>query len=209
LAYLRNDDYFLYYRNFNLNNFWATYFKLNNFMKKILIIAFTLLLQSCLIGSGENSKIEASNNNYFPKVVGIDLQGNKQELPQAFQNKFNLVVVAFKREQQLQVDTWIKALEPILKEKSNLSFFEIPLIYELSSAKRFWVNNGMRFGILDEVARKRTITVYTNRDEFFKITKMREDEIYTLLLDKNGKILWRVEGVADDKKIKSLLDKMA
>ena len=93
----------------------------------------------------------------------------------------------------------------ILKEKPNLSFFEIPLIYELSTFKRFWVNNGMRFGIPDAAARKRTITVYTNRDEFFKISKMKEDEIYALLINKDGKILWSDEGVVNDKKIKDLM----
>ncbi len=173
-------------------------------MKNLKFLFLLLSLSSCFIGSGQNSKIAANKNNYFPKVAGIDLEGKQQELPQAFKNEFNLVVVAFKREQQTQVNTWINAVQPILKEKPNLSFFEIPLIYELSNLKRFWVNNGMRFGIPDSEARKRTITVYTDRDEFFKITKMKEDEIYALLIDKNGKVLWRVEGVADNSKIKAL-----
>ena len=161
-------------------------------------------LQSCMIGAGENSKIEANKNNYFPKITGIDLDGKKQELPAIFKNKFNLVIVAFKREQQTEVDTWIKAIEPILKENTNLSFYEVPLIYELSSFKRLWVNNGMRFGISDKIARKRTITVYTNREEFFRITKMQEDKIYALLIDAGGKILWQEEGIASKIKIENL-----
>lgn len=178
-------------------------------MKKLKFLFLLLSLQSCLIGSGENSKIEVNKNNYFPKITGIDLHGNTQELPQVFKNEFNLVIVAFKREQQVQVNSWIKAIEPILKENTNLGFFEIPLIYELSNLKRFWVNNGMRFGIPDKEARKRTITVYTNRDEFFKITKMKEDEIYALLLDNKGKILWQDEGVADDNKIRALMKRVS
>jgi hypothetical protein len=157
-----------------------------------------------MIGAGENSKIEANKNNYFPKITGIDLDGKKQELPAIFKNKFNLVIVAFKREQQTEVDTWIKAIEPILKENTNLSFYEVPLIYELSSFKRLWVNNGMRFGISDKIARKRTITVYTNREEFFRITKMQEDKIYALLIDAGGKILWQEEGIASKIKIENL-----
>ncbi len=109
-------------------------------MKKLKFLFLLLATQACLINSGENSKISANQNNYFPKVSGIDLEGNKQELPQVFKNEFNLVVVAFRREQQTQVDTWIKAIESILKAKPNLSFFEIPLIYELSTFKRFWIN---------------------------------------------------------------------
>jgi len=166
-------------------------------MKKIIQFFLLLALQSCMIGAGENSKIEANKDNHFPKITGIDLDGKKQELPAAFKNKFNLVIVAFKREQQTEVDTWIKAIEPILKENSNLSFYEIPLIYEISTIGRMWVNNGMRFGIPDEVARKRTITVYTNREEFFRITDMKEDNIYALLIDANGKILWKSQGVAN------------
>jgi hypothetical protein len=173
-------------------------------MKKAILLSLLLALQSCMIGAGENSKVEAGKNNYFPKITGIDLDGKKQDLPDVFKNKLNLVIVAFKREQQAEVDTWIKAAEPILKENPNLSFYEIPLIYELSAFKRMWVNNGMRFGIPDEIARKRTITVYTNRQEFFEITQMKEEKIYALLIDSNGKILWRKEGVANDKKMSDL-----
>ena len=173
-------------------------------MKKLMLLSLLAVMQSCFIGAGENSKIEADKNNYFPKITGIDLNGKKQEIPAIFKNKFNLIIVAFKREQQIEVDSWIKAVEPILKENTNLSFYEIPLIYELSVFKRMFLNNGMRFGITDEVARKRTITVYTNRQEFFKITQMKEEQIYALLIDDNGKIIWRVEGVADDKKISDL-----
>ena len=91
-----------------------------------------------------------------------------------------------------------------MKENPNLSFYEIQLICKLSVFKRMLLNNGMRFGITDEVARKRTIRVYTNCQEFFKITQMKEEQIYALLIDDNGKIIWRVEGIADDKKISDL-----
>lgn len=172
----------------------------------LLAPLFTALLaiQSCMIGAGENSKIEAGKNDYFPKLSGIDLNGRKRDLPSGFDKKLNLVIIAFKREQQVEVDSWIKAAEPLLKENHDLGFYEIPLIYELSAFKRMWVNNGMRFGISNKVARERTITVYTNRDEFFKIAKMQEDTIYGLLIDDSGKILWKSEGVADGTKIKSL-----
>lgn len=170
-------------------------------MKKIIPLFLLFALQACMIGAGENSKIAANKNSYFPKITGIDLDGKKQELPSVFKNKFNLVIVAFKREQQAEVDTWIKAIEPILKENSNLSFYEIPLIYELSTFSRMWINNGMRLGIPNQVARKRTITVYTNREEFFRITQMQEDKIYALLIDANGKILWKSEGIAKNANI--------
>jgi predicted transcriptional regulator len=62
----------------------------------------------------------------------------------------------------------------------------------------------MRLGIQDKIARERTITVYTNRDKFFEIMNMKGDKIYVLLLDKDGKILWRTDGLANQKNIESL-----
>lgn len=174
-------------------------------MKNLKLLIMLLALQSCLIGAGENSQIEANKNYYFPNLTGIDLEGNEKKLPQSFVGDLNIVVVAFKREQQSNVDTWIKATEVILKENPQINFYEIPLIYELNTFSRAWINNGMRFGVPDPVARKRTITVYTDRNKFFEITKMKEENIYTLLLNKDGKILWQVEGVADQSKIKNLL----
>ncbi len=169
---------------------------------KYIILIFTLLsLQSCLIGAGENSKIEKNQNNFFPKITGIDLEGNKREIPQTFTAKLNIVAVAFKREQQNDVNSWLSEINKIEAANSEINFWEIPLIYELGSFKRAWVNNGMRFGIKDSKARKQTITVYTNREEFFEIMKMKEDEIYILLLNDKGKILWQTNGVANEKKV--------
>ena len=174
-------------------------------MKKYLTSLLCLLsLQACLIGSGKNSEIEVKSAELFPTITGIDLLGKQRELPKTFEGKLNIVAVAFKREQQADIDGWIPDFEKITSKNSAVNFYEVPLIYELSSFSRAWVNNGMRFGIPNEAARKRTITVYTNRDKFFEIMKMKEDSIYVLLLDSAGKILWQTEGLATADKLAEL-----
>jgi hypothetical protein len=160
-------------------------------------------LQSCLIGSGKNSQIKINGEN-FPKIIGIDLQGKKQELPESFKGKINIVAIAFKREQQKDVDSWIIGVDEVIKNNPNVNFYEIPLIYELGAFSRMWINNGMRYGIPSEISRKRTITVYTDREKFFQIMKMKKDIVYVLILDDKGKILLRVEGEANDSKITSV-----
>ncbi len=171
-------------------------------MKKIIILISALILQSCLIGAGKNSKVEKNEVNFFPKIIGIDLEGKEREMPTAFNSKLNIVIVAFKREQQKDVDGWIPYISEIKNE--NISFYELPIIYELNAFKRAWVNNAMRFGIKNDDSRRHTITVYTNRAEFFEIMKMQEDKIYVLLIDDKGKILSRIEGLVDDKKVSDL-----
>lgn len=160
-------------------------------------------LTSCMIGSGENSSIQA-NADKFPLLSGINLDGIKHDLPKDFAGELNLVAIGFEREHQEAINTWIKIADEIIQNNPKIKFYEVPLIYELGGFSRAWVNNGMRLGIQDKIARKRTITVYTNRDKFFEIMNMKGDKIYVLLLDKDGKILWRCEGLAHQKNIESL-----
>ncbi len=194
-------------------------------MKKNLTLLILLItLQSC-IGAGQNSKIAEDEvakttitktsriknlppksiiGESFPTLTGIDLQGNQRQLPQSFDGKLNLVIVAFKREQQVEVDSWIKTFAEISAKNPQINFYEVPLIYELSAPSRWWINNGMRQGVKSEAARSRTITVYTDRAKFFNITKMKAEKIYALLIDKSGKILWQSEGSSTPENTKSL-----
>jgi hypothetical protein len=156
-----------------------------------------------MIGSGENSSIQA-NKDKFPLLSGINLEGKKHELPKDFIGELNLIAIGFEREHQEAINTWIKVADELIEKNPKIKFYEVPLIYELGTFSRTWINNGMRLGIQNEIARKRTVTVFTNRDKFFEIMDMKGDKIYTLLLDKDGKILWRAEGLANQKNIESL-----
>lgn len=173
-------------------------------MKNLLVIMSLITLSSCLIGSGENSKILNLGEKKFPKLTGIDLNGNKKLLPESFDGKLNIVAIGFEREHQEAINTWIKLADEIIAKNPEIKFYEVPLIYELSTFSRSWVNNGMRFGIQNEIARKRTITVYTNRDEFFNIMQMKGDRIYVAIINKEGDILWITDGVASKEKIESM-----
>lgn len=189
------------------------------FVKIVFCALFLATLQSC-ISAGINSEITTNKselslvteksssknvkNKFFPQLSGIDLQGKERALPESLSGKLNLVVVAFKHKQQKDVNTWIPTLETITKTNSAVKFYELPVINESNILKRTAINNGMRSGIKSEEARARTIVVYTNHDKFFAATKLDPQQIYLLALDKTGKILLKIEGVASEEKIKNL-----
>jgi hypothetical protein len=177
-------------------------------MKKISNLLALIFLASCAIGSGENSAMIVGEKGYFPQLVGIDLEGERRELPKSFDNKINIVAVAFKREQQENVNGWIKVADEIIAKRSDVNFYELPLIYELNPVSRSFINNGMRRGVLGEKARKRTITVYTNREQFFEEMQMKEEKIYLLVIDQEGEILHRIEGDATSENVNSLKKKL-
>lgn len=173
-------------------------------MKKLTtILACTLMLAGC-IGAGVNSDLDKNGKNFFPTVTGIDLFGQDRVLPETFEGQLNMVAVAFKQEQQEQVNTWIAVAEKLMKENDNLRFYEVPVIFKANPLFRTWVNNGMRSGIPSDTARERTITIYTDREEFSDLLDMDMNDIYLLITDNKGRILWREKGSTDERKIEKL-----
>jgi hypothetical protein len=180
-------------------------------MKKILFITsvftITFWLASC-IGSGKNSDIETSSQEDFPQMEGINLEGKIIKIPDQFAGKTNLVIVAYLREQQLDVDTWIAKLDKLNKIFPDLQFYELPVIDKSSAIFRFYVNNGMRRGIKDSKQRKLVITVYTDVKEFLQLTSMKSvDEIAVFLLDSNGKIIAKTSGKYSEDKVREFQNK--
>lgn len=156
----------------------------------------TAAMTSGCIGPGINSDLIVRDQALFPSVTGINLNGRTVEIPAELPGKGRIVIVAFEQRQQADVDTWINALTPDLAASPGLALYEIPVIYTGSAPFRFWVNNGMRSGITGEVARNRTITVYTDRARFYETLQVRQDSITTFVLAPNGAIAWRTDGPA-------------
>lgn len=165
-----------------------------------------LTLSGC-IPAGINSQVQSSGvaGVRFPEVVGIDLEGREISLPTGLAGRRNLVAVAFEREHQPVVDTWIAGVEPLLVQDPELRLYEVPTIYEGSTLFRLWLNNGMRAGITDQVARRRTVTIYVDREQFNTALSIPDtSDVHLLLLNADGLIAWRSTGPANDEKLAAL-----
>ena len=173
---------------------------------------FSALTLVGFIPAGVNSPVQSIGvtGAIFPSVVGIDLEGTKISLPAGLAGRRNLVAVAFERDQQAVVDTWIEAAQPLLARDADLRLYEVPTISEGSPLFRFSVNNGMRAGITDEEARRRTVTIYVDRERFNAALSIPDTrEVHVLLLDADGRIIWRTAGPADGRKFADLARALA
>jgi len=141
----------------------------------------------------------------FPNVSGSNLEGQKLILPKDFEKKLNIVVIAFRREQTDLIERWTGSLEEIERKNPDIGFYELPVLSRSYSPLRWWIDGGMRAGITDSEARKRTITVYTAKKSFKnQLAIPNEETIYIFLVDKSGKILWRSVGDFNEEKIQQL-----
>jgi hypothetical protein len=141
----------------------------------------------------------------------MNLEGHKLKLPDDLEGKMNVVILAFRREQQDSVDEWIRFLEGLAKEHEILAYYEIPTIQVSYSLFRWMIDGGMRAGIADMNARQRTITLYVDKKEFKRRLEIdSEESIVVLLLRNDGEILWRTIGhYSEDKglELRSLVEK--
>ena len=131
----------------------------------------------------------------FPAVTGTNLSRRKFRLPADFEGDLNVILIAFQRWQQQLVDTWIPFAGKIEEEHEGVRYYELPVIQRLNVLGRTFIDGGMRAGIPDLQARARTITLYVDKVAFRSALELPgEEDIYVLLVDRQGGVLWRAQG---------------
>ncbi|MGI9353603.1 MAG: hypothetical protein ACR2PF_00335, partial [Rhizobiaceae bacterium] len=81
----------------------------------------------------------------FPQISTKNLNDRLATFPSDLPDKRAFVLVAFKREQQADLDVWIKKLA--LKKANSPAWIEMPVVADYGSIWRAFVDNGMRSGI--------------------------------------------------------------
>lgn len=141
----------------------------------------------------------------FPVSKGHNLNRQMVTLPDDLGGKQNILLIAFQRWQQSQVDSWIPFVRQLEQNHAGLKYYELPTIEQLNPLMRVFINEGMRAGIPDALARERTITLYLDKVTYCKTLNItNEDDIIVLLTDKQGEIVWRTEGVLTHEKASAL-----
>jgi hypothetical protein len=131
----------------------------------------------------------------FPAVRASNLNGRAVDLPGGFEGERNLVVLAFQREHQALVASWLPAIDNLLARYADLCFYELPIIRRGNPLFRAWLDGAMRTGIPDRQARDHTITLYLDKAAFRQALNLpHEETIYILVLDRGGHVRWRGQG---------------
>jgi hypothetical protein len=134
----------------------------------------------------------------FPTIRADALSGRSYTLPRDFAGRANLVLIAFRREQQADVDTWLPAARALAASSPEVRYYELPTIGRGYVLMRPIIARGMRGGVTDPEARDATITLYTNVDQFRATLGLASaDVVHALLLDGDGVVRWRAEGRLD------------
>ncbi len=142
---------------------------------------------------------------HFPEVAGRDVNSKPYALPDGFEGRYNLVLMAFERRHQTAVNTWLGPLGELARQEADLRVYEVPTLREFSPAKQQQIDNWMSAGIADPKAREATITVYTDINEIGEALQISStSRIQLFLVDRNGKVYWRGDGAYSEEQFRDL-----
>jgi hypothetical protein len=146
----------------------------------------------------------------FPRLIARDLDGREVMLPAGLPGDWNVVIVAFRRQQQELVDSWVPWLEERAAEVPGLRFAELPAIGLQWQPARQVIDGGMAAAIGDQKTRRRTLTVYTDlRRVTAPLGIGDRSTIWLFLVDRAGQVRWRGSGGWDPATAASLAGALA
>jgi hypothetical protein len=141
----------------------------------------------------------------FPEIKDDSLANTPVLLPDAAKGKVTLVTVAFLRESQSQLDSW---LDPFFKKyggNPKYTFYEVPMLSRGYKFMRFMIDGGMRAGI-PQAKHKNVVTMYGDIEKYIKELNLDPRYGYAFLLDREGIIRWQGQGFATPETSKELFD---
>ncbi|MBS3784583.1 MAG: hypothetical protein KGY78_09070 [Anaerolineae bacterium] len=131
----------------------------------------------------------------FPHISSENLAGETFELPGDFEGQLNLCLIAFQRWHQPLINSWVPLARQLEEEHGGFVYYEFPVIRQLNRLFRAFIDQGMRAGIPEPVARHKTITLYTDKDAFKEPLAINdEEEIHLRLVDRQGAVHWNATG---------------
>ena len=120
-------------------------------------------------------------------------------LPDAFAGSRNLAIVAFRREHQQLVDSWVPWLDARAGDDRALAFYELPTIARIWAPMRPFIDGGMARAIRDPVVLRRTLTIYGDVRALTEPLGIADRSTIALfLVDGSGVVLWSGKGGFDE-----------
>jgi hypothetical protein len=160
---------------------------------------FFLIIIPCIMSTNVNAQ-------HFPVIKAETLSKKEVVFPEVTRGKYAFILIAFKRQTQGGVDSW---LEPFIKDyggRDDIDFYEIPMISGNWKWMSSWIDSGMRQGVA-EFKHDHVATYYGPLKKYFEYFGVRDSgTVYVFLVDPEGQIIWRETGPADDRKYGKLKD---
>ncbi len=151
-------------------------------MLKQFILATALLLTTPLL------------SQTLPAVSASTLGKQVVQWPQGLPAERTLLLIAFSRSQQPDIESWVKGMQ--LKAMHAPAWFEVPMINNPGRLGRWFIDNGMRRGIVSIEERAHVVTIYADKKAMMRQMGLTDETtVHAVVVDRDGKIHAHASGV--------------
>lgn len=141
----------------------------------------------------------AAMTRVFPRMEARDLEGTRVVVPDDLAGERNVLLIAFRREHQALVDSWVPFLDARADGDPGLRYYELPTIGLQWSPGRRVIDGGMAAAIPDPAVRRRTLTIYTDvRRVTTALSLETTRTIAVALVDPAGRVSWQGSGPCNE-----------
>ena len=136
-----------------------------------------------------------STGSTFPTIEARSLEGITVQLPHGFIGERNVVIIAFQRQHQTLVDSWVPWLEEQAIADPALRFYELPVIGRIWAPARRFIDGGMAASIRVPEILRRTLTIYGDINRITQPLHITDRSTITVLVvDSAGTVHWKTTG---------------
>lgn len=148
---------------------------------------------------------DTSRPALFPAITSYNLDHAKLNLPADFAGQLDLLLISFQPEQQTQIDTWMTLAQALQHTNFNFRWYHLPVSSRENIIFRWWENSSMRSDESDPETWPWIVPLYVDKPSFRRSLQIpTEHQIAVMLVNKQGRVLWRTDGALTPDKRASL-----
>ena len=152
------------------------------------------------LGSPSDSRVMGS----LPAFMSQTLAHQPLAVPEGLPSDRTLALITFKRGQRAQVESWIQGLN--LRNDASIAWMRMPVLNDPGTLTgRSAVESKLLQHYPSDTERSRLVPVFTDRASFARAAGLNgTDQVYAVVVNRQGDVLARVEGQFDPGKAQTL-----
>jgi hypothetical protein len=147
---------------------------------------------------------ESSVMGRLPAFMAQTLLRQPVAVPQELPGDRTLALITFRRSHREQAESWVRGLN--LRDDPSIAWMRLPVIKDPGTPTgRHELENKLRELYPAEAERAKLLPVFTDRDSFVRSAGLGGvDQVYVVIVNRQGEVLARVEGAFDPEKAQTL-----
>jgi hypothetical protein len=142
----------------------------------------------------------------FPPLTAYNLNKQKVRLPGGMAGATDLLLISFAAEQQKDLDSWLPAAQALQHTNFTFRYYELPVEGQENFVFRWWDTSSLKSEENDPESWPWVVPLFVDRGKLMhQLNISNAKQVVALLVDRQGRILWRDSGPMTPEKRASLM----